>query len=66
MSESDYTSHFTRKKIDINQLNQILGEGANHGVCGGHNLGNTCFMNSSIACLSNCTELTTYFLSGEL
>ena len=65
MSESDYTSHFTRKKIDINQLDKILGKGVNHGVCGGHNLGNTCFMNSSIACLSNCTELTTYFLSGE-
>jgi len=65
MSDSEYTSTFTRKKIDINQLDKILGSGANHGVCGGHNLGNTCFMNSSIACLSNCTELTTYFLSGE-
>jgi ubiquitin carboxyl-terminal hydrolase 4/11/15 len=65
MSDSDYTSTFTRKKIDIKQLDKILGSGANHGVCGGHNLGNTCFMNSSIACLSNCTELTTYFLSGE-
>jgi len=65
MSEPDYTSTFTRKKIDIKQLDKILREGANHGVCGGHNLGNTCFMNSSIACLSNCTELTTYFLSGE-
>ena len=44
MSDSDYTSTFTRKKIDIKQLDKILGSGANHGVCGGHNLGNTCFI----------------------
>ena len=37
----------------------------NHGRCGGRNLGNTCYMNSSIACLSNCSELTSYFLSEE-
>ena len=63
--DSDYTSTFTRTKIDIKELDKVLKNGANHGVCGGHNLGNTCFMNSSIACLSNCTELTTYFLTGK-
>ena len=61
----DYVSPFTRTIIDVNDLKNILKKGANHGVCGGHNLGNTCFMNSSIACLSNCTELTTYFLTGK-
>jgi ubiquitin carboxyl-terminal hydrolase 4/11/15 len=55
----------TIKKIDINDLNDIVKRDCNHGVCGSNNLGNTCFMNSSIACLSNCTELTTYFLSGQ-
>ena len=64
-SNSDNKSIFTRTIIDINGLNNILKKGANHGVCGSHNLGNTCFMNSSIACLSNCTELTTYFLTGK-
>ena len=64
-TDSDYTSTFTRTKIDIKELDKVLKNGANHGVCGGHNLGNTCFMNSSIACLSNCTELTTYFLTGK-
>ena len=64
-SKLNYVSPFTRTIIDVNDLNKILKKGANHGVCGGHNLGNTCFMNSSIACLSNCTELTTYFLSGK-
>ena len=63
--EINHKSYFTRTIIDIKELEKILKKGTNHGVCGGHNLGNTCFMNSSIACLSNCTELTTYFLSGE-
>ena len=58
-------SIYTRRIIDISILNKILSPTSSHGKCGGHNLGNTCFMNSSIACLSNCTELTTYFLSKE-
>ena len=62
---SNKTSVFTRTIIDIKDLEKVLKKGSNHGVCGGHNLGNTCFMNSSIACLSNCTELTTYFLTGK-
>ena len=37
----------------------------NHGKCGSSNLGNTCYMNSAIACLSNCLELTSYFLSEQ-
>ena len=61
----DHVSPFTRTIIDVRDLERILKKGSNHGVCGGHNLGNTCFMNSSIACLSNCTELTTYFLTGK-
>ena len=63
--ESKEISPFTRTIIDIKDLEKVLKSGSNHGVCGGHNLGNTCFMNSSIACLSNCTELTTYFLTGK-
>ena len=61
----DHVSHFTRTVIDLKELDKILKEGCNHGLCGGVNLGNTCFMNSSIACLSNCTELTTFFLTGK-
>ena len=63
--KKDYKSPFTRHIIDIKELKKLLVPGYNHGLCGGKNLGNTCFMNSSIACLSNCTELTTYFLTGK-
>ena len=58
-------SIYTRRVIDISKISNYLTEDSSHGLCGGKNLGNTCFMNSSIACISNCTELTYYFLSGE-
>ena len=65
VSEICHVSPFTRTIIDIHDLDSLLTKNVNHGVCGGHNLGNTCFMNSSIACLSNCSELTAYFLTEK-
>ena len=60
-----YISPFTRKIIPIDYLNSLVSSNVNHGLCGSQNMGNTCYMNSSIACLSNCLELTYYFLSEE-
>jgi len=37
----------------------------NPGLAGLTNLGNTCFMNSALQCLSNTVQLTNYFLSNE-
>ena len=58
-------SIYTRRVMDISKLGKYLKKDSSAGICGGRNLGNTCYMNSSIACISNCTELTYYFLCGD-
>ena len=58
-------SMYTRRVMNTSKIGDYLEPESTMGRCGGRNLGNTCFMNSSIACLSNCNELTYYFLKGD-
>ena len=56
---------YERRIIDANKINDLVGEKNNRGLCGSQNLGNTCFMNSAIQCVSHSLELTYFFISGD-
>ena len=56
----DYFIDSVSENID----NQIM-ESSSIGIKGIRNIGNTCYMNTAIQCLSNCAELRNYFLFGN-
>ncbi|CAM9805211.1 unnamed protein product [Chrysoparadoxa australica] len=57
----------TRQRSTYNAIHELVHEkiavnGGQNGLVGLANLGNTCFMNTAIQCLSNCVPFTDYFL----
>ncbi|XP_059188746.1 ubiquitin carboxyl-terminal hydrolase 11 isoform X2 [Centropristis striata] len=65
MRNADGTWPSSRPQIMRNSVEEQDSYRGQPGVCGLTNLGNTCFMNSALQCLSNTPPLTEYFLQSS-
>ncbi|XP_076078231.1 ubiquitin carboxyl-terminal hydrolase 15-like isoform X1 [Mytilus galloprovincialis] len=64
-SSSGYDSGYGGSSYGYYGYDQGRGGSVAPGLCGLSNLGNTCFMNSAIQCMSNVPKLTEYLLSDR-
>lgn len=58
------STFYSNRNLQVEEIKNILKKDSNHGLTGLKNLGNSCYINSAIQCLSQCLELTYYFLSN--
>lgn len=56
--------HQCKAKLEISEIQLKETPQSMKGKVGLHNLGNTCFMNTALQCISNCYELSQYFLNN--
>lgn len=64
--DTTYHEDRCRKRFELEQSKlSDFNPKSRKGLVGLQNLGNTCFMNTSLQCIANCYELSKYFLSDS-
>jgi uncharacterized UBP type Zn finger protein len=54
---------YSQRHLDLESLKGIITRESNHGLTGMKNLGNSCYINSAIQCLSHTLELVFFYLT---